>query len=236
MARRILSVYSLISALGHSALGSFVGQSIHSRNSLTNIQSFRKLRMSNNRSTYDETKLISRTNFIQSEMKSSILSSLLIQIFLQTKVTCNAFDGGVGGLGKSKPDTGVVFANSDLPLTTTGGGGTAITTELLSPDRKTTALVSFYAPWPLLRSTNGIESRDLSNPEATFLRVAPAVSIPDGSNINMDVSNIPASYFDQFIFGISGKFGMYGPVTDLKVKKVIDKQASSIYLASFTTL
>jgi hypothetical protein len=174
---------------------------------------------------HDE-EITSRTQFLQLETKSLLSASLLLPLF-QSRT--NAFDGGVGGLGKSKPDTGVIFANADLALTS---GGTDITTELLSPDRKTTALISFYAPWPLLRSTTGIESRDLSNPEAAFVLVSPTTTTGN----QMDASNIPTSFFDRTIFGTSGKFGMYGPVSDLKVKKVTDKQSSSIYLASFTTL
>jgi hypothetical protein len=168
-----------------------------------------------NISSHDDA-TISRKNFIKASMPILLLPW-----------PATAFDGGVGGLGKSKPDTGVIFANADLPPSSAGAD---ITTELLSPDKKTTVLLSFYAPWPLLRSTNGIETRDLSNPESAFVIVSPTSGTSD------EASTIPLNFFEKNIFGSLGKFGMYGPVSDLKVKKVQDKKNFSIYLASFTTL
>lgn len=59
----------------------------------------------------------------------------------------NAFDGGVGGLGKTRPVTGVVFRD---PEAAAGAGaslnGDDVTNELLAPDG-TPAFVTFTAPW-----------------------------------------------------------------------------------------
>lgn len=231
MKRTLIGFYTLLAILGHAVKGSFVAHNqvtTHRRSVYikpTRSCVFIMMDTKSNKPT--DTEIISRNHFIQFESKA-LISVLLLLPFLNSP-TSSAFDGGVGGLGKSKPDTGVIFANADLPLTFSGGND--ISTELFSPDRKTVALLSFYAPWPLLRSTTGIESRDLANPEAAFVLVSPTTH----AGI-IDASNIPQSYFEQTIFGPSGKFGMYGTVSDLKVKKVQDKKSTSIYLASFTTL
>ena len=142
-----------------------------------------------------------------------------------------AFDGGVGGLGKTKPETGIVFSNPDLitvEQTSTG----EYSAELLSPDG-TPALLSFYAPWPLMRSS-GIESRDLANPEASFVQVAP---LPQGTGLQADT--LTASFFTSSIFSSSGKFGAYSTPLDIKVKKIDKGNAplsTSVYSATFTTL
>ena len=166
---------------------------------------------------------ISRKDFFRILGASSAL--------LMSMPSVEAFEGGVGGLGKTKPETGVVFANPDVnvPGSTSTGEYNA---ELLSPDG-TPAFLSFYAPWPLMRSA-GIESRDLANPEASFVQVAP---LPNGKNLQAD--NLPASFFTSSIFSPSGKFGAYSAPLDIKIKKVDKGNAppsTSIYSATFTTL
>ena len=145
-----------------------------------------------------------------------------------------AFEGGVGGLGKTKPETGVVFANPDVNVPESTSSTGEYNAELLSPDG-TPAFLSFYAPWPLMRSS-GIESRDLANPEASFVQVAP---LPSSSTSKMSNDNLPASFFTSSIFGASGKFGAYSAPSDIKIKKVDKGNASSftsIYSVTFTTL
>lgn len=166
-----------------------------------------------------------REKFIHQSLVS--ISTLFIQ---STPNKANAFEGGVGGLGKTKPSTGVVFANPEniensSSISTPGD----YNVELLSPDGKTPAFLSFYAPWPMLKSS-GIESRDLANSESAFVQVAP---LPEGKSI----SNLPKSFFVDSIFGQAGKYGMYGVPTDIKVSKIRESEGkSSIWLATFTTL
>jgi hypothetical protein len=143
------------------------------------------------------------------------------------------------GLGKTKPNTGVVFANPENNIDNTSSISTPgdYNAELLSPDGTTPAFLSFYAPWPMLRGSSGIESRDLANSESAFVQVVPIVE-------GKTASNLPKSFFVNSIFGQSGKYGMYGTPTDIKVTKVRDNNGSgssnnsntSVYAATFTTL
>lgn len=144
-----------------------------------------------------------------------------------------AFEGGVGGLGKVKPVTGIVFRDRDGSLDNSSGG---VSTELLAPDG-TPIVLSFIAPWPLLKSTSGIESRGLSNPEAAFVQVA---EVPEGMVTAED--SLPPSFFSKTIFGQAGKFGAYGSPTDIKIKKISSPSSDqpsvlpTTYVVTFTTL
>lgn len=94
----------------------------------------------------------------------------------------------------------------------------------------------------MLRGSSGIESRDLANSESAFVQVVP---LPEGKS----ASDLPKSFFVNSIFGQSGKYGMYGTPTDIKVTKVRDNNGSGssssstgsnrsiiLYSATFTTL
>lgn len=104
-----------------------------------------------------------------------------------------------------------------------------MTNELLAPDG-TPAIVSFEAPWPVLKSSTGVESRDLQNPEAAFLQVAEA---PRGAK----AEELKKEFFFETIFGSKGKYGAYGQPIDIKVKKVSDytREGYGLYTASFVT-
>jgi hypothetical protein len=144
----------------------------------------------------------------------------------------SAFDGGVGGLGKTKPETGIRFRNADLSTDASSGisGASDLTNELLAPDG-TAAIVSFDAPWPVLKSSTGVESRDLQNPEAAFLQVAEA---PKGV---VDPAELKKEFFIETILGGKGKFGAYGAPIDVKIKKIADapRAGYGLYSAAFTT-
>lgn len=134
-----------------------------------------------------------------------------------------------------KPQTGVVFRDGDASSTVapTAVEGDTVGAELLAPDG-TPALLSFRAPWPLLPSTAGIESRGLSNPESAFVQVA---RVPEGGLSGGDMK----LFFTETIFGQSGKYGAYGAPSDIKIKKLPpagdpDNTAPTIYAATFTTL
>jgi hypothetical protein len=174
----------------------------------------------------------SRKKFIHQAILLSATTVLLPQS-ITIPQNANAFEGGVGGLGKTKPSTGVVYANPEnidsvSSISTPGD----YNVELLSPDGATPAFLSFYAPWPMLKSS-GIESRDLANSESSFVQVVP---LEKGKN----VSNLSKSFFIDSIFGQTGKYGMYGTPTDIKVSKVRDGsddgKLCSIYTVVFTTL
>lgn len=173
----------------------------------------------------------------QSQTRSTFLSHLLkfslgsaATLTSTTSSPSYAFDGGVGGLGKVKPQTGVVFRDGDATTVISTVEGDTVGAELLAPDG-TPALLSFRAPWPLLPSTAGIESRGLSNPESAFVQVAP---VPEGG-LGEDMK----AFFAETIFGQSGKYGAYGAPSDIKIKKLApgpDTTTPTIYAATFTTL
>jgi len=177
---------------------------------------------------------------------------ILTGILATTPKGAVAFEGGVGGLGKTKPQTGIEYANTDQSTTLTSGsrynplGGKAdFNAELLTPDGQTSVFLYFYAPWPMMRSS-GIESRDLANPEAAFVQVAPLALVGKGGSdaiLNKvdGTIDLPTSFFTQSIFAPSGKYGAYGAPTDIRVKKNIERgkntpPSTTIYTATFTTL
>lgn len=127
----------------------------------------------------------------------------------------HAFEGGVGGLGKTKPDTGVVLWEGSAPLQNQQG----IVSAELNVDGNP-VLVEFTTPWPLLPTTGGLEARDLQSSESAFIQVIP----PSTSE-----KQFPKVVLDT-ILGSRGKFGAYGTPTDVKIKKVED----DLYMATFT--
>ena len=95
----------------------------------------------------------------------------------------------------------------------------------------------------------GIESRDLANAESSFVQVATKPSYVN-VNVNADAVlgtsiTLKKQFFMDSILGQTGKFGMYGTPTDVKVSKVESSSSSSsknvnvnssLYLLTFTTL
>lgn len=178
----------------------------------------------------------SRRTFFTSLTTATLTTTGLSPLLLSPKPS-PAFEGGVGGLGKTKPQTGIVYANADLtPPTISGtplGGGADFSAELLAPDNRTPALLSFYAPWPMMRS-GGIESRDLANPEAAFVQVAPLGGAGGAGELS-------AEFFGGTVFGPKGKYGAYGTPTDIRVRRAVgrgegDPTNAALYTATFTTL
>ena len=156
----------------------------YERNSLTSSLSRRKLLLS----------------------PSIILPSLLLgtsQPLLQPSSSL-AFDGGVGGLGKTKPSTGVVFRDPDASQSAFSTSESDFSNELIAPDG-TPVLVSFDAPWPLLRSSSSIESRAISAPDSAFVLVAPFTS--SSISTKGDDKVFKKSFFIDNVFGSAGKYG-----------------------------
>lgn len=92
--------------------------------------------------------------------------------------------------------------------------------------------LSFTAPYPLLKSTAGIEARDVAGGfESSYVQV---VELPRGVAA---LESVKPALLSQSIFGSTGKFGMYGAPTDIRIKRVsIDGGNMNVYQASFTTL
>lgn len=141
----------------------------------------------------------------------------------------NAFEGGVGGLGKTRPQTGVVFRDPEAAAVTSQSKSGDVNYELVAPDG-TPVFLSFSAPWPLLKSSAGIEARDISGGESSYVQI---VELPKGVN---SLDNVKPALFSENVFGSAGKFGMYGVPTDVKIKKISQTTGAAIYQASFTTL
>ena len=133
----------------------------------------------------------SRAEFISQAFASSLVIAM--------PSLAQAFDGGVGGLGKTRPVTGVVFRDADA--TTSSSNGYDKTNELLAPDGSP-AFVTFQAPWPLLKSAAGIEARDIAGGfESSYVQVA---ELPRGIT---SLDQVKPAFLSQEIFGSSGKFG-----------------------------
>lgn len=81
------------------------------------------------------------------------------------------FDGGIGGLGKTRPETGVVFVDTDAATLEQTGSGIVSAELLVDATAGTVALVSFQSPWPLLGTSSGLETRDLVTTDAAFCQV-----------------------------------------------------------------
>ena len=144
-----------------------------------------------------------------------------------TSTTCNAFEGGVGGLGKTKPNTGVVLVQGSAPIQNKQG---IVTAELLSR-KGNPILVEFTAPYPLLPTTNGLEARDLQQSESAFVQVIYGVK-PQVSD-----KELYSILIDQ-VFGSKGKYGAYGSPSDVKISPAFkdDNNMKHFYKVTFTTL
>jgi len=163
--------------------------------------------------------------------RRAMITSLAISVptMLSCRTKVNAFDGGVGGLGKTKPETGVVFYDPDASPSDNMNKD-IFTNELVTPNG-TPVLVSFQAPWPLLKTSTSIESRSISNPDSSFVQVADLSNGKTSLLLN-EKGIINKSFFIDTIFGQQGKFGAYGAPTDIKIKAL----SPSLYSAQFTAL
>jgi len=135
--------------------------------------------------------------------------------------------------GKTRPQTGVVFRDAEAAAEIAQSSAGDVNYELVSPDG-TPVFLSLSAPWPLSRSAAGIEARDISGGfESTYVQV---VEVPRGV---ASADDVKPGLLSEAIFGPSGKFGMYGVPTDIKIKKTPPQSGSdstTVYQASFTAL
>ena len=147
-----------------------------------------------------------------------------------------AFEGGIGGLGKTKPETGVAFLSNVLPTqdTTTGLVTAEIVLQQEKEQQQQPYLVQFASPsWPLLPTTRGLEVRDLQQPESAFVQIIDQVPLP------LTKSVVKKVILTDNILSNQGKFGAYGSPTDLKVtqqEQQGDGNNDLLFTATFTTL
>jgi len=155
-----------------------------------------------------------------------------------------AFDGGVGGLGKTKPETGVeLFDETSAPIQNEQG---IVSSEIKGRDGSP-ILVSFQTPWPLLPTSGALEARDIRSTESAFVQVVS--STPGGSsssNSNWREKKAFQKVLMESVFASQGKFGAYGQPYDVQVKKVssssnneqgsTDATQPEVFSVGFTTL
>lgn len=160
----------------------------------------------------------SRTKFIENVVASTAAAALIVVTTINAKPSL-AFEGGVGGLGKTKPETGVVFLDGSEPLQ---NGAGIVSAELLLPnesgrsrsERPRPVRVEFSAPWPLLSGSAGLEARDLQTSESAFLQVASGVSALPAS------VSAAKELLLKTVFSSQGKFAAYGSPMDVKVRRI----------------
>jgi hypothetical protein len=144
-----------------------------------------------------------------------------------------AFEGGVGGLGKTKPETGVRFLEGSTPIQNAAGIVGAELVVNRSPVR-----VEFTAPWPLLGGSSGLEARDLQTSESAFVQVVDDVRAVAPSAAAAAASGSPAAMKELFlatVFSSQGKFAAYGSPVDVRVRKLDAGAGELLYSVSFTT-
>ena len=150
-----------------------------------------------------------------------------------------AFEGGVGGLGKTKPETGVeLFDETSTPIQNDKG---IVSSEIKGSDGSP-ILVSFQTPWPLLPTSGALEARDIRSTESAFVQVVSLSAVDTGKKWK-DKKEFQYLLMDS-VFGAKGKFGAYGQPFDIQVKKIAGNQNSSdtdiseasLFTVTFTTL
>jgi hypothetical protein len=154
--------------------------------------------------------------------RSTFLQSLMLQWAIPSMAV--AFEGGVGGLGKTKPVTGVeLFEERSTPIQNQQG---IVSAEIKSVNGKP-ILVEFQAPWPLLPTAAGLEARDLLSSESAFVQVVSAAS-------NWDSPKVFKQLLIDSVLASQGKFGAYGTPVDIKVKPLSGEQ-NEIFSVTFTS-
>ena len=148
--------------------------------------------------------------------------------FMSPTLPAFAFEGGVGGLGKTKPQTGVELWDSDsTPIQNAQG---IISAEIASTSG-TPILVNFQTPWPISSVSSGLEGRDLRTSESAFvqvLRLDPQMK---------DSWQKPATFrllLLESLLASQGKYGAYGSPTDVKVKALPDTSTFQVTFISYT--
>jgi hypothetical protein len=172
---------------------------------------------------------LSRVGFLnQASLWTTTVATTSTAAMIGVKAA-TAFEGGVGGLGKTKPETGCrLFEETSRPVQNERG---IITAEIRTVTGNRPILVEFQTPWPLLSTSGGLEARDLTSSESAFVQVLPA---PRGGDWRGNRKVFQHLLLDS-VFASTGKFGAYGTPSDVRVK-TNDVGADSGYTVTFTTL
>jgi hypothetical protein len=134
---------------------------------------------------------------------------------------CLGFEGGIGGLGKTKPQTGAVLWDAESTPPSQSDDGT-VSAELNVANRA--VLVSFQSPWPL---TGTVETRNMGTGESAFVQV-----VGDQETAVILARNNPRNGKEAMkqllldsVLAQQGKFGAYGSPYDIKIAdyEVVDK-------------
>ena len=190
----------------------------------------------NNENVSESQVLQSRDRFFRT-FQNGVLALTIAEIDSVAEV--KAFDGGVGGLGKTKPETGVeLFDESSTPIQNDKG---IVSSEIKGTDGAP-ILVSFQTPWPLLPTSGALEARDIRSTESAFIQVVP-FSLAKGSQKWREKKQFQNLLMDS-VFAAKGKFGAYGQPYDIQLKRVGDNPSSvdiddaqpSFFTVKFTTL
>lgn len=143
---------------------------------------------------------------------AAVQDSLDIDNFLRTGIDSGGNIGVSSQAGKSKPLTGVIFRDgSDVQQDPQG----SVLAEILTGKKEDpkAILVSFVSPWKLQSGTVfDVECRDGNSADNAFL----AVTQNTGGK---SLKDLPSSFFLERLFDPTGRFSLYGPPTDIKVKK-----------------
>lgn len=180
--------------------------------------------------------LLAATNCIQNTTAYALQNSLnrrdaLVQTLSATAAAlilshvgpAIAFEGGVGGLGKTKPETGVVLREGSAPIQNSRG---IVSAEIIGATGNP-IYVQFQTPWPLLATTSGLEARDLLNSESAFVQVIP--NVKEGTSDKA----LRALITDK-VFSSKGKYGAYGEPIDVKIKKMDDDGLMTVGFTTYT--
>ena len=160
----------------------------------------------------------SRRQLIQTSAATTLLT---VSCHIHIKSTL-AFEGGVGGLGKTKPETGVMIREGSAPIQNKQG---IVTAEIIG-GTGSPILIRFQTPWPLLATTSGLEARDLQNSESAFVQVISDIKEgTTGKALNTAIVDT--------VFSSKGKYGAYGEPVDIKIKRVEGYQG--LLTVTFTT-
>jgi hypothetical protein len=153
---------------------------------------------------------------------SSVAGTFSLATFSSTSSTTTstvayAFEGGVGGLGKTKPQTGVVLWDDSSPPFQDKDG--YISTEIQSIRGTTPIRVAFTSPFPLSSTSGGLEVRDVRSTESGYVFV-----LPNDEKKSTDVLDDTKAFRDvliETVFSSQGKYGAYSTPTDISVKKLV---------------
>ena len=132
------------------------------------------------------------------------------------------FEGGAGGLGKSKPNTGVAVAetfNDDASPKKLAPPGLA--TARLVAASGLPVDVPFDSPWP---TSAGLVSRDYSTGDGAYVVVTGASQ----KTLEADVR--------AKIFAADGKYGAYGAPADVRLKSRAGSDDDAVFEYTFVAL